>query len=594
MSSHFQSHPKSAGVTGRPALSLLMMAAAAAVPSLCFGEIARRNLIDDYIFGKMERDQVPHAPLANDAEFLRRVTLDLTGRIPTPGQVREFLKDPDPGKRDKVVDSLIPALPIEGVSRRKEQPFLDRWTYFFSDLFRNNAQNEQGIPAFRNYIYKTLELGIPYDDFARDMITSSALSNWTTGPANFISRNRVMEGDGYRMNHEDTCDEIALWSTKIFLGVNTECISCHDGAGHLEKINLWLSRKKRADFWRQASFFGKTSIGPVFGRQQEFIVRDAGAGYSPRAGYDSGYSLTSRSSLRVPRYQAEITPAFILNGEKAQPGERERQAFARLLTSDPQFARAAVNLFWAEFMGRGIVDPPFGFDMDRQDPGHPPPAPWTIQPSHPELLNALAADFIKHNYDLRHLFKLIVKSNAYQLSWDFARKWEARYDDYFARHIVRLLGPEQLWDAVQQASGIHRDYAIKYTALKGKYLMQAHYLDWGETGRLQDLLVCFGQTDREDNGSSDRSSLLQAAHLLNNSLVLNQVKAEKGSRLEKLLAKPDKELVEELFLATIGRFPASEEERMSLALLDKTGNRREAAEDLLWALVNRVDFIFNR
>ena len=124
--------------------------------------------------------------------------------------------------------------------------------------------------------------------------------------------------------------------------------------------------------------------------------------------------------------------------------------------------------------------------------------------------------------------------------------------------------------------------------------MQAHYLDFGETGRLPDLLVCFGQTDREDNASSDRSSLLQAAHLLNNNLVLSQVKTQKGSRLEKLLTKPDKELVEELFLATISRPPTAEEERMSMSLLSKANQRQEAAEDLLWALLNRVDFIFNR
>ena len=567
---------------------------ALAICSTCFGEIARKNFVDNHIFDKMQRDGIPHAPLSSDTEFLRRVTLDLTGRLPIPEQVRSFLQDTDPNKRDKVIDSLIPTLPTEGVSRRKEQPFLDRWTYFFSDLFRNNAQNEQGIPTFHNYIYKALELGIPYDDFVRDMITSNALSNWTTGPASFISRNRVMEGDGYKMNHEDTCDEIAVWSTRIFLGVNTECISCHDGAGHLEKINLWLSKKKRADFWRQASFFGKTSIGPVFGRQQEFIVRDVGMGYSPRADYDSGYSLNTRSSLRVPRYKADVTPAFILNGDKAQPGERERQAFARMLTSHPQFARAAVNLFWAEFMGRGIVDPPFGFDMDRQDPAKPPPSPWTVQPTHPELLNALAEDFIRHNYDLRYLFKLIAKSNAYQLSWEFGRKWEEKYDDYFARHIVRRLGPEQFWDAVQQSTGVFQEYNIKYTALKGRYIMQAHYLDFGETGRLPDLLVCFGQTDREDNGSSDRSSLLQAAHLLNNTLVLSQVKTQKGSRLEKLLTKPDEEVVQELFLATISRFPTPEEERMSLDLLSKANLKQEAVEDLLWALLNRVDFIFNR
>src|SRR3989442_12612316 len=225
------------------------------------------------------------------------------------------------------------------------------------------------------------------------MIPSNALSNWTTGPASFISRNRVMEGDGYKMNHEDTCDEIAVWSTKVFLGVNLECISCHDGAGHLEKINLWLSKKKRADFWRQASFFGKTSIGPVFGRQQEFIVRDVGAGYSPRADYDSGYSLETQSSLRVPRYKADVAPAFILNGDKANPGERERQAFARLLTSNPQFARAAANLFWKGVLGRGTGDQPFGLSIGGWDRGAPPPAPPNIRPAHPAAPEALGAVF---------------------------------------------------------------------------------------------------------------------------------------------------------------------------------------------------------
>jgi len=209
-------------------------------------------------------------------------------------------------------------------------------------------------------------------------------------------------------------------------------------------------------------------------------------------------------------------------------------------------------------------------------------------------LNALAEDFVKHNYDLRYLFNLITKSNAYQLSWEFGQKWDEKYDDYFPRHIVRRLGPEQFWDAVQQSTGVFQEYNIKYTALKGKYIMQAHYLDFGETGRLPDLLVCFGQTDREDNASSDRSSLLQAAHLLNNSLVLSQVKAQKGSRLEKLLTKQDKEVVEDLFLATISRPPTAEEERMSLNLLSKANQRQEGAEDLLWALLNRVDFIFNR
>jgi hypothetical protein len=573
------------------ALSLLLILTAA-----CWAEAPRKTLIDEYLFGKMERDKIPHAPIASDSEFVRRVTLDLTGRLPTPNQVRAFLKDTDPDKRDKLVDSLIPPVPTEGVSRRKEEPFLDRWTYFFNELFRNNAQNEQGIPTFYRYIYKALELNIPYDDFVRDMLTANALSNWTTGPANLISRNRVMEGDGYRMNHEDTCDEIAIWTARFFLGVNLECISCHDGARHLDKINLWLSHKKRTDLWDEAAFFGKTSIGPVFGRQQEFVVRDIGSGFSPRASADSGYALDSKSSLRMPRYKAEVSPAFILTGERPAPGEREREAYARLLTSSPQFARATVNLFWAELMGRGIVDPPFGFDLDRQDPKNPPPAPWTIQPTHPELLNALAEDFQKHGFDLRYLMKLITKSTAYQLSAEFGQKWQERYDDYFARRIVRRLGPEQFWDAVQQATGNFEEFPIKYTDLKRKYILQANFLDFAQNNRLAGLLVCFGQTDREDGAATERSSLLQAANLLNNTLVLDRVKAVKGSRLEKLLSanKSDKEIVEELFLATISRYPTAEEEQKSLHLLASGASRQEAAEDLMWALLNRLEFVFNR
>lgn len=236
------------------------------------------------------------------------------------------------------------------------------------------------------------------------MITATGLSTWTTGPANFIARERVMDGDGYSvMNHEDTCDELAIWTTKLFLGVNIECVSCHDGKGHLEKVNLWLSRKKRDDLWRQAAFLGKTYVAPSYGRFPEFTVQDTEKGYDPG----------TRSTVRMPRHATDLTPTFMLTGEKLPAGKREREAYADILIASPQFSRAAVNLFWAQLMGRGIVDPPFGFDLARQDPANPPPAPWTIQPSHPQLLNALADDFRSHHYDLRHLLKTIVSSEAY-------------------------------------------------------------------------------------------------------------------------------------------------------------------------------------
>lgn len=564
-------------------ISALVLAA-----SLSAASLPHRNFIDDYVFSKIEKERIPHAALSSDAEFLRRVTLDLTGRLPEPDVVKKFLADKDPKKRDTYIDSLFPALPTMGVGRRlTEKPFLDRWAYFFSDLFRNDEQLREGTDIFSNYLYKSLELNVPYDQMVRDLITANGLSTWTTGPANFIARERVMDGDGYSvMNHEDTCDEIAIWTSKLFLGVNIECISCHDGRGHLEKVNLWLSQKKRADLWRQAAFFGKTYVAPSYGRFPEFTVGDT----------EKGYDLTTRSTVRMPRHPTDITPTFMLTGEKLAPGKPEREAYAELLIANPQFARAAVNLFWAQLMGRGIVDPPFGFDMARQDPAKPPPAPWTIQPSHPELLNALAEDFRSHHYDLRHLLKTIVSSTTYQLATEMDGPRTAAVDDHFAAHIVRRLSAEELWDAISQASNVFDDMKSLYGAKTYKRVMQASFYHDYE-GKLRDmfnLLQCFGQTDREEM-PSDRSSLVQSASLLNSEAVMKKIKIQKGSRLDSLLhANPpvsDAEVVRELFLATISRYPTEREENVGLKLL--AGQREQGAEDLFWALLNRIDFIFN-
>src|SRR5689334_20459020 len=133
----------------------------------------------------MQERGITPAPLASDAEFLRRVSLDLTGRLPTPEAVTRFLADPSQDKREKLIDSLLPAVPTAGIGRRPpSRPFLDRWTYLFCDLFRVNVElDAQGIAAFRSHIYKALEVGQPWDEFVRDLLTADALSTWTNGPS---------------------------------------------------------------------------------------------------------------------------------------------------------------------------------------------------------------------------------------------------------------------------------------------------------------------------------------------------------------------------------------------------------------------------
>ena len=143
-----------------------------------------------------------------------------------------------------------------------------------------------------------------------------------------------------------------------------------------------------------------------------------------------------------------------------------------MIVESPQFARATVNWIWAELMGAGIVDPPYDFDLARQDPNAQLPPPWTVQPSHPELLDALAKDFKEHNYDLRYLIELITKSATYQLSSYYEGQWKEEYARYFARHFVRRLAAEELFDAISEATGVFPSIQISGSTAKVHYVMQ--------------------------------------------------------------------------------------------------------------------------
>ncbi len=549
------------------------------------GPIARNNYIDDFIFDKMERDRIPHAPLSSDEEFLRRVFLDLTGRLPEPDRVRSFLKDSDPAKRSKLIDELSGTKvdPIAGT--HPSSPFLDRWTYFFCDLFRI-TQGEVGIKGrnlFWDYINTAFLLDVPYDELVTEMLTVTARSNWESAPANYLARNHADDADGIGLNHEDGIEDIAISTARNFFGVNLECISCHDGAGHLEKINLWLSQRKRAELWRHASFFAGIRISRGFGTAQEFPVQEA------RHRYDLKYP----SVKRIPRYQAETTPTFLLTGEKAAPEENPRRAFARMLTSHPQFARATVNLIWAEMMGMGIVDPPFEFDLARQDPENPPPQPWSIQPTHPELLETLAKDFAARNHSLRHIIKLIVKSSAYQLSSQFHGEWKPAYAPYFARRYARRLSAAQLYDAIAQTTEVFVDIPILGTDLKVKYVMQTRG-PYDLEGELKTFLASFGRSNRDVADKSLAGSMVQASILLNSNVLKERVRADKG-RLQRLLKetppKSNEAIVEELFLATLGRFPTASESQLGVEQIEEY--RDAGAADLLWSLLNKTEFLFN-
>ena len=565
------------------------------LPPAARAEVKRKNYIDDYIFGKMDRDHIPHALLATDLEFLRRVYLDLTGRVPEPDAIRAFLNDTDPQKRDKLIDSLVEP---HRYAFAENDPFVDRWTYWLNDLY-SNTPSELGVAGrniFYDYIRTCIRIDVPYDRMVREMLTASAVTNWFSGPANFLTRFHVDDALN-QVSHEDSCDEMAIATSKILLGLNLECVSCHNGAGHLEKINLWLSRRERAQLWQEAAFFGQLSVYRPPPRRQEFTRVELPEGYDAEAypvKVKLGYDVNAPSFVRMPRWPADVSPAFLLTGEKPHPGESLREALARMITSNPQFARATVNYLWAELMGVGIVDPPYDFDLARQYATQKFPAPWTVQPTDPELLDALAKDYVAHHYSLRYLVKLITKSSAYQLSSVFEGHWKPDYARYYARHFVRRLSAEELIDAISQSTQVFPEIKVGGTDIKVKYVMQTRSpedLD-GDLGR---FVGSFGQSNRSRAMKTLQGNMNQAALLLNSKIVKDKVQATPGSRLHKLLTHDppltNEQLVDELFLAALSRFPTPHEKQVAVSQVEKY--RNAGAEDLLWALFNKLDFIFN-
>lgn len=543
--------------------------------------IVARNLIDQHLFGQMAKDQIPHAPLANDYEFCRRIYLDLTGRIPTTEQLKQFVNNPAANKRDKLIDELLDS-----------QAWVEHWGYWYGDLVRACA-NRIGNPALKHFdqwLRQSIKEDKPYNQLVTEMLTASAPNtNWMpdAAAAGFLTRWHITGLTMYDDNYEDTADEIIVNASRIFLGLNYQCISCHGGKGFLEKVSLDLVSKKRSDFWAMAAFFGKMRVRVITYQDRYTITEDG-----------TGYDTKGWSQVRLQREGGQIQPTFMLTGEKADPTKPLRPQFARMLTTHPQFARATVNLLWKQFFGLGIVDPVDSFDMARQEPQAALPAPWTCQPTNAALLNALAGDFAKQRFSLKQLMRTMVRSSAYQLSSRFDGEWKESYTPYFARHYVRLLSAEQVHDAIAQATQVFGDYKrndyVYGTALAPvRFWTEAASPEDINNGEAKNFLRTFGQANREQFDRQSVGSILQAMMLMNSPFVTRRVQAAQGSLVEQLVqsAKSNVEIVDELYLATLSRYPLPQEKQLALAWLAQ--QRQQGAEDLHWSLLNKLDFVFN-
>lgn len=495
--------------------------------------VPQDHLIDRHVVEKLNRLKIAPSPIAGDEEFLRRVSLDLIGVQPTPEEVRAFLADTDAAKRQKVVDALL---------ARPE--FVDHWSLKWGDLLQNSRSvvSQPSVYLFREFLRSAVASNMPADEFARRILT--AKGGIVDDPASV-----------YFAISKDTNDTVER-ATQVFCGVRMLCARCH-----AHPLENWT----QADYYGVASFFNQVGLrqDPRFAQGNTRLVQlnlAAGPAANPRTG--------------------QPQPPKFLGGEvpELSPQSDRREVYARWLTApeNPFFARGMVNRIWSYFFHRGIVEP---VDDVRS----------TNPPINPALLEALTQDFVQHRFDLRHLMRRIVTSATYQRS--SVPNDSNRHDEQnFSRSIPRRIPAEALLDSLVQATGIPENFGGAPGGFRAAQLPDANVTS--------QFLSLFGKPQRMEACECERdnsSNMLQALHFINGPSILGRVQ-NPGGRPAQLVKQNlgDAELVTELYLWALARHPREEELRVGVEFLQSYEQQRlEAAQDLMWALLNSKDFLLN-
>jgi hypothetical protein len=557
------------------------------------GRDTKLGLIDKYTFQAMTGAGVTPASPTTDFEFIRRVTLDLTGRIPTPDAVVAFVNSTDLNKRANLVDTLLAS-----------PSWVDKWTMFYGDLYQNNSQNSQirrfqsGVEAFYTYIKTSLQNNKPYDQMVRELISAQGTNTYTQGELNWIIGGVVTGGPV-----QDNYDQQTAYMADTFLGVyHVNCLLCHSGRGHLDTVNLWGSQQTRFNAWGLASFMSRTRTPRTnYDPNDPNVYYWSANDMSPNIRTD--YALNTTTGNRPARSavgpNTTVPPLYMFDGTSTpNKGEAYRTALARIVTADFQFARASVNYVWAHFFGMGIVDPPDQFDLARLDPDNPPPSPWILQPTNPLLLNALAQGFIDNKYDLKWLMRTIANSKTYQLSARYEGSYNPNWNSLFARKMVRRLWGEEVHDAIAQASNMVPNYnmgSVYGTVGLAMQLPEPLGTPDGNNGAVNNFLNSFLRGNRDDETRRGDGSISQALGLMNDNVVMSRVSptGPAGSFLVSNLGLPNDQLVNKMFLTVLSRYPTSDEMSQAMQGLSVASTRSQAAQNLLWTLFNKVDFVFN-
>ncbi len=511
------------------------------VPAEVYAKLPRANFIDGLVYDKLQRLGITPSEPCGDATFQRRAYLDVIGRLPTPEETRAFLADKSANHRVKLVEALL------------DRPeYADHWANKWADLMRPNPYHA-GIKAvftFDAYLRESFRKNKPYDQFVKEIITAQG-STWHNGAVVMLRDRRKP-------------DELTTMVSQLFLGVRLECAKCHH---HPFEVY------GQDDFYSFAAHFGRIGrkgqgiSAPISGGEEVFFNVPTGEVKHP----GTGKTMTPRPLFPLPSPSGRGA-----GGEGREDQDQDpRQLLANWLTSEhnPYFAKVAVNRIWADVMGRGLVEPID--DMRATNP-----------PSNGPLLDALAEHFRKIGYDQKKLLRTILTSHVYGLS-SIPHKQNVGDLRNFSRHYRQRLRGEVLLDALTDVTGVPEVFAAAPPRTRAMEL-------W--TVRTQSVFLdSFGRPDPNQDPPCERmsdTSVVQALHLMNSPRLHAKVTNDEG-RAASLAAskKTSPEIVEALYLVAYCRFPSEDEQKNALRRFEGVP-RRQATEDLMWALLNTPEFVF--
>lgn len=501
------------------------------------------NLVDQHTSAKWAELNIAPSEKVSDELFIRRATLDIAGLLPTAAEMKAFLADTSADKRTKLIDRLL-------ASPGYADQFATKWADLLKVTRKNRPERASGTFAFHAWIRESMAADKPFNEFVTEIMT--AVGDESTSPPTVWYR------------EVGTPEQFADDASQVFLGQRLACANCHHHP---------------YERWSQDDYWGFASVYARVGRKQV-----------PMAGMAANNQPLNRLML-YSKPNGMVTNKKSGKPAKPQPLDAEplpddgdaRAGFAAWMTGpkNPFFARTVVNRYWAHFFGRGIVDPVDDLRV-------------TNPPSNPELLDALATQFVKDGYSLKKLVRLLATSGTYQLSSN-PNESNAGDRQSFARYYPKRLSAEVLADAVSQLTsapttfaGLPADqYAPKRAMQLPDESFASYFLD--VTGRPQRLSAC----DCERVGEA---SLAMALHLLNSNEIQDKL-ARPGGTAERLAndPRPDREKIIELFMAATSSTPSEAQIAKALSHVEANAKTRKAAyENLLWALVNSKAFLFNR